>query len=162
MRTALFVLLIALFAPKVNAQLTEAQRQADQHFRTAFTAFEQKTYANAREGFERALATEALPLERRMEALYYRAISALELFHADAESLMQSFIEEFPTSSFVNQARLYLGQFFFKNRNYRKSQTYLSSVNARYIERGNRQELRFQLGYSHFANEDYDEARSIF
>ncbi|MCH8546306.1 MAG: tetratricopeptide repeat protein [Cryomorphaceae bacterium] len=162
MRTALFVLLIALLAPGVNAQLTEAQRQADQHFRTAFTAFEQKTYANAREGFERALATEALPLERRMEALYYRAISALELFHADAESLMQSFIEEFPTSSFVNQARLYLGQFFFKNRNYRKSETYLSSVNARYIERGNRQELRFQLGYSHFANEHYDEARSIF
>lgn len=146
----------------INAQITESQRRADQHFRTAMTAYEQKTYSNAREGFERALATESLPLERRLEALYYRAISALELFHADAESLMKSFIDEFPTSSFVNQARLYLGQFFFKNRNYRKSQAYLNEVNARYIDRGERQEMRFQLGYSFFANEDYEQARRIF
>ncbi len=162
MRTALLVLMMALLSPLLNAQITEAQRRADQHFRTAMTAYEQQTYANAREGFERALATEALPLERRLEALYYRAISALELFHADAESLMKSFIEEFPTSSFVNQARLYLGQFFFKNRNYRKSLIYLSDVNPRYIERKNRQEYRFQLGYAHFSNEDYAQARGIF
>ncbi len=162
MRTALYVLMLGLLSPWLTAQITESQRRADQHFRMAMTAYEQETYANAREGFERALATESLPLERRLEALYYRAISALELFHADAESLMQSFIEEFPTSSFVNQARLYLGQFFFKNRNYRKSLLYLSDVNPRYIDRADRQELKFQLGYAYFSNEDYERARSMF
>ncbi|MCC5916555.1 MAG: tetratricopeptide repeat protein [Cryomorphaceae bacterium] len=146
----------------VVGQITETQRQADQKFRMAMTAFDQKVFANARENFEQALATEALPLERKIEALYFRAIAALELFHADAEALMQSFIEEYPTSSFVNQARLYLGQFFFRNRNYRKSEKYLTEVNPRFVDQNERLELRFQIGYSYFSNEKYDEAKDIF
>jgi tetratricopeptide (TPR) repeat protein len=157
-----FGIIFLLMAFGVQAQITESQRRADQKFRMAMNAFDQKIYSNAREAFEQSLATEALPLEQKVEALYFRAISALELFHSDAEGLMQSFIEEYPTSSFVNQAKLYLGQFFFKNRNYRKSQKYLSEVNPRFIDRNDRLELRFQLGYSYFSNEDYKQAKDIF
>ena len=157
-----FGILFFLMTFGLQAQITESQRRADQKFRMAMNAFDQKIYSNAREAFEQSLATEALPLEQKVEALYFRAISALELFHSDAEGLMQSFIEEFPTSSYVNQAKLYLGQFFFKNRNYRKSQKYLSEVDARFVDRNDRLELRFQLGYSYFSNEDYKEAKDIF
>ncbi|TVQ77220.1 MAG: hypothetical protein EA358_07070 [Flavobacteriales bacterium] len=158
----IIALLLGLLPVSLLGQITESQRRAESKFQVAMTAFDQKIYANAREGFEQAIATQSLSPERTAEALYYRAISALELFHADAENLMQSFIETYPTSSLVNQAKRYLGQFFFRNRNYRKSERYLGEVDLRNIDRSDRPEIRFQLGYSFFANQKIDEAKNIF
>jgi TolA-binding protein len=158
----LIAVILGILPVWVFGQITEAQRRADTKFQTALTAFDQQIFANAREGFEQALATQSLSPERTVEAYYYRAISALELFHADAENLMQAFIETYPTSSLVNQARRYLGQFFFRNRNYRKSEKYLSEVDLRNIDREDRPEIRFQLGYSYFINDNIDQAKDIF
>lgn len=96
------------------------------------------------------------------EAEYYRALSAIRLFHPDAEYRMATFISKHPESPRLNEARLILGDYFYQNKNYRKSITYYEQVNRQELNTEDLPEYFFRLGYSHFVRGDKSRALLMF
>ena len=96
------------------------------------------------------------------DAEYYGAIAAIKLFNPDAEYRMIKFISTHPESPRINEARLELGDYFYQNKNYRKSINYYELVNRQELSPEKLSEYFFRLGYSHYIRGDKSRALLMF
>src|SRR5690606_38017765 len=83
--------LIFFIAIPTFSQSTLAFVEKEELFNKALELFHKGEYAASRESFEDFLNYENSSLQAE-DAAYYRALSALYLFHNDAEDLMLTFI----------------------------------------------------------------------
>ncbi|MCF8276820.1 MAG: tetratricopeptide repeat protein [Flavobacteriales bacterium] len=122
--------------------------------------FQKRKYAAAQERFSRALQhTKALPSIQQENAIYYQASCALELFNADGESLMQTFIEFHPEHPMVNMANFQLGTYYFTKKQYRSVLDQFDLVDELKLDQQYLEEYYFKKGYAHFQQEEYDKAK---
>ncbi len=96
------------------------------------------------------------------EAEYFSALAAIRLFNADAEYRMVMYISHNPESPWINLARLYLGDYFYQNKNYRKAVLYYEMVNRQELEGNELAQYFFRLGYSLYINGDKPRALLMF
>jgi TolA-binding protein len=75
---------------------------------------------------------------------------------------MIMFISKHPESPRINEARLSLGDYFYQNKNYRKSVKYYESVNRQELDPEKLPEYFFRLGYSHYISGDKSRALLMF
>jgi len=122
---------------------------------------DKNNFTAARETFEEYLevADEGV---RKADAQYYMAYSALSLYHEDGEKLVENFIRNNENHPKAALAYYELGNFYFKNKNYNKAAEYLSKVRLSLVSSDQRNETRFKLGYSYFAERKFDEAITFF
>jgi len=96
------------------------------------------------------------------DAEYYSAIAAMRLFNPDAEYRMIMFISTHPESPKISEARMSLGDYFYQNKNYKKSAKYYESVNRQELDPEKLPEYFFRLGYSHYISGDKNKALLMF
>jgi len=96
------------------------------------------------------------------DAEYFSAVSALNLFNADAEYRMMKYIAAHPESPRINEARLALGDFFYQNKNYRKSASYYETVYRQFLGDDKLPEYFFRYGYSLYIKGDQSKALVMF
>ena len=129
----LFWLLTVFFA---TAQPTQIFNQPDAGMRTAIRLYEQERYVAAKRQLEKIIddvfPPSDLESEQRLyrEARFYRALSAAQLRQKDADFQLLSFIEDFPEALEVNEAKFYLGQFYFISKKYNEVIPVLASLDA--------------------------------
>ncbi len=122
--------------------------------------FQKQKYGAAQERFARALEhPRDLPSIERENAAYYQAVSALELFNADGEPLMKSFIETYPEHSMVNMANFQLGTYYFTKKSHRAVLSQFEMVDETKLESKYLEEYYFKKGYSHFQQEEYSKSK---
>ena len=85
-----------------------------------------------------------------MNAEYYIAVCALELFNKDAEYLFIRFIEHHPQSPKVRKARYQLGQYNYRKKRYRSAIKWYEQVDVNDLEQKEVPEYQFKYGYSLF------------
>jgi tetratricopeptide (TPR) repeat protein len=98
----------------------------------------------------------------RDEAEYCAAMSALKLFNPDSEYRMLMYITTHPESSKINDARMALADYFYQNRNYRKSVSYYETVNRQELGSDRMAEYYFRYGYSLYLKGDKEKALTMF
>ena len=96
------------------------------------------------------------------DAMYFRALSSINLFNPDAEYRMVTFIRTHPESPRINEGYLALGNYFYQNKNYRKAITYFEEVNRQELLPDKLPEYFFRLGYSHYIRGDKQRALLMF
>jgi TolA-binding protein len=96
------------------------------------------------------------------EAEYFRALAAINLFNPDAEYRMVTFIRTHPESPDINDAYLSLGDYFYRNKNYRKAVTYYEQVNRQELTSEKLPAYFFQLGHSLYLRGDKPRALLMF
>lgn len=147
----------------VTAQQTEAYRNKDLGYYDAVGLMDHSQYEAAREGFDTYLKHNDEPnSELYVNASYYLAWCTMQLFHKDAEFLMEEFILKHPESIWVKSARLELGNYNFNRRDYDDALYWFEKIDERDLTPIQRDEVVFKKGFSAFQLGKYDLAKTNF
>jgi len=132
-------------------------------FKRAQELFVAKKYVAAQRKFQQAYnAIEEPHSEVKMNAEYYIAVCALELFNKDAEYLFIRFIEHHPQSPKVRKALYQLGQYNYRKKRYRSAIKWYEQVDVNDLEQKEVPEYQFKYGYSLFRKDNFSEAQKLF
>ncbi len=161
-KSLLFVFM-SLFLGSSFAQQTEKYRSDLLPYYEALALMERSHYEPARKGFEDFLASDEVDHgEFKVNASYYSAKSAMELFHKDAEFFMEEFVLGYPESIWYQTAVLDLGRYNFNRRDYDDALRWLKELDQRDLDAATAEEVEFKIGFAAFELEDYEQAKKSF
>ncbi len=156
-------LLGMLFTSQLEAQQSIYFQERNPNFREATELFMKEKYYAAQEYFEKAIADiDDKESEMRIDAEYYRAICAIELFHDNASVLLRTFIEDHPESAHITLAYFNLAKFQFRKKSYEDVALYLSAIDPNDLDEEDQSEYYFKKGYALFQLEEFDLAANEF
>lgn len=162
-KTLTFTLSFLLCALSLSAQLTEDYRSDLKPYYDALELMDKAHYEPAREGFDSFLAENRGDFDEfAVNAAYYRALASLELFHKDAEFLMEEFVLRYPESIWHQDAVMELGMYNFNRRDYDDALRWLEEIDIRDLPKEDVDEVVFKRGFSAFELNDFDKAKSAF
>ncbi|MDR2840675.1 MAG: tetratricopeptide repeat protein [Paludibacter sp.] len=150
------------YLSKTTTQKDEITENAYLHLGNSYIKIGDKT--NASMAYEAALRTHFNP-QVRQEALFNYALANYETNATFGTSVkaFNDFINEFPNSPKVEQAKNYMAEDFFTTKNYEEAYNTLQTIknpNRRLVEA--RQYLLYQLGVQQFLNNNQTKAIANF
>jgi tetratricopeptide (TPR) repeat protein len=160
-RFILPLIFISITSAAVFSQDTRLQADPGQLYKKGIDLLERKNFAAARRTFEQYLSMGTTG-SLNIEAEYYRAFSGLNLFNDDAEGLMLDFIQKYPGHPRAVDGYFDMGNFFYRNRNYKKSAEYLDPANTFGLSPDRQNEVKFKLAYSRLNLKDTSKALENF
>lgn len=98
----------------------------------------------------------------KSDCAFYIANAAVRLNQQDADLLMESFVEEYPTSLKRNSAYLDVGNYYFENGKYSQSQKWYDRVDTSSLSGAELERYNFNRGYAHFQSKRFDDAKKYF
>ncbi len=154
------IFLCAGIWPEIQAQRTNIYTDSDKEYKTALELFDKKKYGAAMKSFLNCSETNKNPKSLVLiDAEYYAAACAIELFNKDGEWRMRKFIEEHPESNKVKWAYFYLGKSNFRKKKYDETIKYLEKVEIYDLDKDNLAELRFKRGYSYLETGNLEKSK---
>lgn len=145
------------------AQQTAVYQEPAQSYQSGKDLFEKEKFGAAQQQFERViLAVQNPDAPIRVNAEYYEALCALELYNSDAAYKLASFARNHPTSSYQNRVNFQLGRLAHSNRKYRNAIEYFTAVDASELSNQEQSEFYFKSGYCLFRRNEFGEARKAF
>jgi len=125
--------------------------------------YEKQKFGAAKEQFEKSIEIiDDQNSEISANAHFYVADCALELFHKDAEFLLKQFIADYSSSPRVNDAWFLLGNYNYRKKKWDEAIEYYNQLLIPELSEPRKSELLFKKGYSHFQENQLDEAASLF
>lgn len=156
-----FLLQIILISTTVSAQKSAIYTYDLKDFDKALALYNDKQYASAQLIFEH-VKNEAKTEEVQSDCTYYIANCAIRTNKANADALMEKFVNDYPTSTKQNQAYIEVAQFFFEQGNYPKALQWFDKVDESYMSKSDSDKFNFQKGYSYFNAKKKKEATTYF
>jgi TolA-binding protein len=158
---ALFSFVIFSFTC-ANGQDLLTQQKQERLFKSGVDLMAKNQFGAARENFETYLSTSNTADLKRVDAEYYLASCALNLFHTDAEKLFSDFIVKHPTHPKAATANYDLGNFYYTEKNYKKASTFYNKVDFASLGAEQQNIGRFRAGYSAFNQKALTESLNHF
>ena len=157
----LFPLISAGVTTTVSAQQSEIYRNDLKDFNRAIELYKDKQYLSAQLVFIN-VQQQNNNLEVQSDCAYYIATSAIKLNQNDADELMEQFIQNYPTSSKINQAYIEVAQYYFEQGNYNEAMNWFDKVDESTLTTEERDRFNFQKGYVFYTSKNKKEATSYF
>ncbi len=157
------VIIFVCFGGQLFAQSSEKYNSEYANFYRAEELFQKEQFGAARYEFRTFINQfdkKNDPLFQK--ALYYEALSALELFHNDAVNLLENFNRNYPESIYREAIFFRLGQYFYQKKDYKETLVWLTKLKPSEVEPENVEEYYFKVGYSNFQETRFVEARNSF
>jgi len=156
----LFFAFLFLTSLTCLGQATLQQSFSEELFSEGVNLMSKSDYGSARQYFERYLETNDATYKERAE--YNIAKCALSLYHLDGETLITKYIRDYPSSQMALMAHFELGNYFFQDKNYKKAILHFKEVNAKVLDKAQKQDLAYKLGYSYFTQRNFKNAITYF
>ncbi len=132
-------------------------------YRTAQDLYDKEKYSLAQDKFLEVLNSKLDSQDEvRVNATYYYAICALELFHPDAEYLLSRFVIEYPENAKAESVYFLLGKQKYKLKRFKSVIDYFEKVDKYKLSNNEKIEYEFKLGYSYFRTKKHEEAKPHF
>lgn len=162
-----FILLFCFQVTLVKAQSSQVSIDPNQLYHQGLDFIKQKNFAIAKEYFTQFLDRKEVGIEKKYETLksdakFYQALCAFELGQKDAEKLMLDYIEKEDETPTKKLAYYHLGRLLFDNKEYKQAIEYFEKVETQTLSKAERDEYKFELGYSYFITKKLDEAFNLF
>lgn len=157
----LLFLLVLAKTNSLSAQESSIYTSKLKEFDRAVSLYKDNQYASAQYLFEKVKATTQNE-ETRSDCTYYDASCAVRLGHANADVLMESFLETYPTSSKSNQAYTEVAHYYFNQGNYKEALRWFEKTDESQLSAKDKDRFNFQKGYSLFNSNDKKEASKYF
>ena len=155
---------ILLFLPAVfYAQQTQVYLAPDAAFRNALDLFEKQKYVQAQENFDLIVHSAKDPKDLIViDAQYYAALCAYELFHKDAEIRLKQFLTDHPESPKCARVRFQLGRYNYRKKKYEDVLAWFRQVEISDLQEEELAEYYFKRGYAHYDLGHSDSAKVNF
>ncbi|MFH0893818.1 MAG: tetratricopeptide repeat protein [Bacteroidota bacterium] len=160
-KITLCLFLFACATLSVYAQKPAVYDQPIVSYSTAWDLFNKQKYGQALESFDNLAKAVSTPEYYRTLSQYYAAVSALELYHPDAEMRLKEFIRLNPSSPLANRASFQLGRHFFRKKRYGEVIKAMAKVPTYELTDEETDEYNFTLGYSYFVRDSLDKAKLL-
>ncbi len=122
-------------------------------YQKALTLYNNKQYQAAQSMFD-AIIDETQDEQLKSDAVYYYANCAVRLNQINADSLIEDFVETYPTSTKKNTAYLDVADYYFDNGKYPYARKWYEKVDEASISRTERDKFAFNYGYSLYSTKD--------
>ena len=153
--------LFVFFSGALFAQKSAVYTHDLNDFNRAVELYNDKQYLSAQLLFEK-VKTNQKTREVASDCAYYIANCALHLKQNGADELVVKFVQEYPTSSKMNQAYVEVAHYYFEEGNYQKAIDWFEKANNSSMSYDQKETYHFQKGYAYFATKNYKEAAKYF
>ena len=153
----LFFIFFFCITISISAQKSTIFTHESKDFNKALSLFKDGQYASAQIIFNKVKET-ATTEELKSDCAYYAANCAIRTNQANADQLMEQFVEDYPTSVKQNQAYIEVAHFHFNQGNYPQALKWFSKVDESQLSKSDRDKFNFQKGYSFFNAKNKKEA----
>lgn len=156
-----FILFISIAGnSSVFAQKSAIYIHDDAEFETGIELFQKEKFAASQKSFKKVIESHKDPQSLvRIDAEYYNAICAIELFNKDGELFLKQFVKEHPESPKVKSAYFYLGKYNYRKKKYREAIDWFQMVDIYDLSTEELAEFYFKRGYCYFSSEKFAEAK---
>lgn len=93
---------------------------------------------------------------------YYKSRSAMQLFHRDAASSMDNFLDSYPNSTLFYEASRNLADYYYQKRAYKKALVYYETIDPGKLDEEFRDQCKFNHAYSLFSIGSMKASASLF
>ncbi|UTW67028.1 tetratricopeptide repeat protein [bacterium SCSIO 12643] len=160
---AITLTVFGLFSQQINAQETRVYTSNLRWYNEGLELLEKEKYSAAINAFEKTRSSiNDKNSEVYVNATYYKAVCALNLFNKDAEFQLKEFIKNYPESPQVKHAYFQLGKYNYRKKKWEKVIYWFAKTDAFSFSNSELYEYNFRLGYSHFRLENYEKAAPFF
>ena len=161
--TAVGLFILTACTNFVFAQKTTIYVHEDAEFKTGIELYQKEKYGAAQKSFMKVI--ESHPDTKslvRIDAEYYNAICAIELFNKDGELYLKQFVKDHPESPKVKSAYMYLGRYNYRKKKWRDALEWFAKVDIYELTTDELPEFYFKRGYSYFSSNKFEEAKKDF
>jgi len=144
------------------AQLSDIFHEPDNLYKKAYELFIKEKYGAARETFDHYLIEAKGSPSNNINASFYSAVCAYELFNPDAENRLLNFTEKNPESTKAPLAWFYLGRYYYRIKQYKNALPALEKTDVYYLNSDEVSEYYFKIGYCYFSKGDNEKASKNF
>ncbi len=153
----LLFLLIFIRTIDISAQKSAIYTHDTKDFDKALSLYNDEQYASAQIIFEKVKSTTTNE-ELLSDCSYYVANCAIRTNQPGADSLMERFVADYPTSIKQNQAYIEVAQYYFIQGNYPQALQWFNNVDDSNLNYSDRDKFNFQKGYSFFSSKNKKKA----
>ncbi|WP_338407180.1 tetratricopeptide repeat protein [uncultured Flavobacterium sp.] len=157
----LLFLLIFIRTIDISAQKSAIYTHDTKDFDKALSLYNDEQYASAQIIFEKVKSTTTNE-ELLSDCSYYVANCAIRTNQPGADSLMERFVADYPTSSKQNQAYIEVAHYYFNQGNYPQALQCFEKVEESNLSYKEQDQYNFQKGYSFFVSKNKKEATTYF
>lgn len=165
-RKVWFSLLLITLSAAVQPLLAQRSRihtEPDKLYKDAVELYQKEKYAAAYTLFGDFMENGRYGQRQSLvDAEYFRAVCATELFYNNAGGLLTDFIRSHPESPLSSNAYFHLGKVAFRAKDYKKASQYFDQADPNTLSRAEWYEYYYKSGYSAFENKDYKKALNYF
>ena len=162
MQKQIWILLFMLaLTSRTTGQQTEIYTHPLREYNRAVELYKDKQYLSAQIIFQK-VKDENPHYEVKSDCAYYIANCAIRLNQPNADTQMENFVADYPTSSKQNQAFIEVAHYYFEVGKYPQALKWFEKVDESNLTNAEREKFNFQKGYANFSNGNKKEATSYF
>ena len=128
-------------------------------FQSALELYNTNQYQSAQLIFK-SVESNASDVFLKSNAAYYNANCAVRLNQPNAELLVESFVEHYPSSTKRNSAFFEVANYYFDNAKYSYARKWYDKVDRASISKSNMESFYFKYGYSLYATKNNKAAKT--
>ena len=155
------LLFILVFTIRTSGQQTEIYTNPLRDYNRAVELYKDKQYLSAQIIFQK-VKDQNPQYEVKSDCAYYIANCAIRLNQPNADSQMENFVADYPTSSKQNQAFTEVAHYYFEIGKYPQALQWFEKVDESNLTNAEREKFNFQKGYANFSNGNKKEATNYF
>jgi tetratricopeptide (TPR) repeat protein len=160
---SIVLVFILLSSIDSRAQQTQTYVSTDADYRNALDLYQKQKYIAALDAFDQFVLTQRDKNNLLViDAEYYAALCALELFHKDAEWRLTQFIARHPESQKAPRVCFQLGRYNFRKKSYPDALLWFKKVDVYDLQKEEKAEFHFKRGYAHYQLHHIDSAKRDF
>ena len=154
----LSLLLGISFSFQIIAQQSAIYTSNSVDYQKALSLYNNQQYLAAQSLFRQVKKTtdEAI---LKSDCAYYIANSAVRLNQQNADSLVEDFVAEYPTSTKRNTAFVDVADYYFANGKYAYARKWYDKVDENALGRKEKEKFYFNNGYTAFTTKQYKDAK---
>lgn len=157
----LFLLCFIVGTLSVSAQKSAIYDNDTSEFDRALNLYNNQQYQSAQIIFDK-VKSETKNMDIEADCAYYSANCGIRLDQANADTQMENFVENYPTSTKTNQAYIEVAHYYFEQGRYPQALTWFDKVNEGSLTAREMNKFNFQKGYSFFTAKKKKEATQYF
>jgi len=164
MKKTIFIIATFFFffviSEKVTSQKTFIYNDPLRSYKIAQELFDKGKFSSAQSYFKNIINSLENPQDEvRINAEYYFAVCALNLFHQSVETLLTRFVLDHPDHPKSKDVYLQLARHYYRMKKFSKSIEYFDKVDQYDLSIEDQNEFLFKLGYSKFVKKKFNEAK---
>ena len=144
-----------------NAQQTAIFTDEIKFYNKGLALYDKEKFAAAQKHFDWYARIGSDPINK-INAEYYAAVCAMELFNTDALARLNNLLKKYPAHPKSKLALFQIGKFHYRNKNNTLSVAALDQMPVNYLSGSDLKEFYFIYGYSLFKVERFEDSKNAF